>query len=49
VKGWLTENGRLALERMATEYPNEVVRVIDAAWFKQAKRDDLHRSIPGWE
>lgn len=48
VKGWLTDKGQKKLALMALHCPEEVVRVIDAAWFKQAERE-LGQRIHGWE
>ncbi len=35
VKGWMDPKSKTKLKRMAKYYPNVVVKVIDATWFKQ--------------
>lgn len=49
VKGWMDPKSATRLRRMAKYYPDKVVVVIGAAWFKQANRGGLAATILGWE
>jgi len=49
VKGWMTSNGKIALELMATHYPSETVKVIGGDWFREAQRGTISKSVPNWE
>lgn len=48
VKGWMDQQSKTRLARMARYFPEEVVVVIGAAWFKWARRSVAHL-IPNWE
>lgn len=48
VKGWMDDKSRVRIERLRKFYPEEVLMIIDAAWFKQAARGIAYM-IPGWE
>ena len=49
VKGWMNQQSRTRLARMARYFPDEVVRLIDKAWFSGAIRQGLDGIIPNWE
>ena len=49
VKGWMNQRSRTCLARMGRCYPEEKVRVIDATWFREAKRNGVAGMIPNWE
>ncbi len=49
VKGYFDAKSKTKLKRMAKYYPNEKIRIIDAAFFKDAKRKGLDILIPNWE
>lgn len=49
VKGWMDPQSKTKLARMAKYFPSEKVVVIDAGWFRQARRGGLAACIPGWE
>lgn len=49
VKGYMDPKSATRLKRMAKYFPNEVVRVIDSAWFAEARRSGLAGLVPGWE
>jgi hypothetical protein len=49
VKGWMDPKSATRLRRMAKYYPAERVRVIDEAWFRNARQSGLSAVIPGWE
>ncbi len=49
VKGWMDKKSRTRLARMARYFPNEVIKVLDAKWFRAAQRSGLADSIHGWE
>ena len=49
VKGWMDPKSVTRLARMARYFPAEVVRVIDAKWFREAFKSGLATAIPGWE
>ncbi len=49
VKGWMDQKSATRLRRMAKYFPHEVVRVIDSAWFKMARRSELAAAVPCWE
>ncbi len=48
VKGWMDAGSQTRLNRMAKYYPNEVIKVFDATWFKAANRN-VAPMIPTWE
>lgn len=49
VKGWDYPAGRTARRRFVRCYPDLVLKVVDAAFFKGVKRAGLDALIPGWE
>lgn len=49
VKGWVNQRSRTRLDRMGRYYPDEIVVVIGAAWFRQAVRSGFARTFPEWE
>lgn len=49
VKGWMDASSRVRIERMRKFYPEEILKVIDAPWFRQAVRSGLARTLFGWE
>lgn len=48
VKGYMDNNSRIKLERMAKYYPTVKIKLIDKHWFK-ANAGKLKRIIPNWE
>lgn len=48
VKGWMDAKSATRLRRMEKYFPEEKVRVIDHAWFKDAART-VAGLIPNWE
>lgn len=49
VKGWMDPQSKTRLKRMGKYYPQEVVRVVDEAWFRMAHKSGLAAVIPNWE
>lgn len=49
VKGWMDPKSKTRLERMRRYYPAERVVLIEAAWFREARRTGLPALLPGWE
>lgn len=49
VKGWMDAQSKTKLARMAKYHPTEKIIVIDAGWFRQARRGGLAAFIQGWE
>ncbi len=49
VKGYMDAKSKTQLKRMAKYYPNEKIRIIDATFFKDAKRKGLDVIIRNWE
>jgi hypothetical protein len=47
VKGWLDPKSKTKLKRFKKYYPTEVLRLIDANWFK-ANGPKLASIVPGW-
>jgi hypothetical protein len=48
VKGWMDRKSKTKLKRMAKYYPNVVVKVIDANWFKK-NAPLISGLVEGWE
>ncbi len=49
VKGWMDPKSKTRLTRMAQFFPEEPLVIIDAQWFKQARRSGLVGLIAHWE
>ena len=47
VKGWMDSRSRTTISRMNKYYPEEKLRIIDAAWFKSNGK--VFCFLPGWE
>lgn len=48
VKGWMDDRSKTKLRRMKIYYPDVILKVIDAQWFKRNSRN-LTSIIYGWE
>lgn len=49
VKGWMDNDSRVKLKRMAQFYPSEKIIIIGKEFFQDIERKKLCRIIPGWE
>lgn len=49
IKGWMDPKSKTKLARMAKHHPAEKIVVIDAGWFRQARRGGIAAFIHGWE
>jgi len=49
VKGWMDPKSQTRLDRMARYFPEEKIVLIQAAWFRSAKKSGLAQIVPGWE
>ena len=48
VKGWMDQRSRTTIKRMALYYPQTLLRVVGAKWFKENYRR-MSAIVPGWE
>lgn len=47
VKGWMDARSKTKIKRMAKYYPEEVLKIIDGSWFKDANKK-MPLIIKGW-